>query len=110
MEKLPTKSFPPTLVEVHSLHGVGTGGLFLGPFPLDLAVRPHVQNLVDTQPEIATFQEFFDVIRLASYTTYSPFVDDPELNFLGFVDEGKDGGGLCGDGRGLSRVDRPELI
>ena len=85
MEKLPTKSFPPTLVEVHSLHGVGTGGLFLGSFLLDLAVRPHVRNLVDMQPEIAIFQAFYDVVGFASSTTSATFVYDPELRLLDFI-------------------------
>ena len=54
-------------------------------FLLVLAVRGHVQDLVALRLVISIFKEFSDVFRLASSTTYAPFVDDPKSKFLDFI-------------------------
>ena len=78
--------------------------------PLVLAVSTRVQYLVAVRPEIAIFQSFADVVRLASSTTSPPYVDDTELEFIGFICQVNGGVGLCGDGGGLFGVGRHKLL
>ena len=49
--------------------------------------------------EISTFQEFYEVIGLAFSTKSAPSVDDPKFEFIEFILEVEDYGGLCGVGR-----------
>ena len=50
------------------------------------------------QPGISTFKAFAEVIVLASSTTSAPSVDDPKFEFIEFILEVEDYGGLCSRG------------
>ena len=52
------------------------GGLVLVRFIFVLAVRYHAQDLVSVRLAIDIFQEFSDVVGIASSTQSAPFVDD----------------------------------
>ena len=69
-----------------------------------------MRDLVAAQPEISIFQAFSDIVGISSSTTSATSVDDPELNLLGFIGEGEDGDGLCGDVGGLFGVGHHKLL
>ena len=69
-----------------------------------------MRDLVAVLPEIFIFRAFADIVGISSSTTSATSVDDPELNLLGFIGEGEDGDGLCGDVGGLFGVGHHKLL